>query len=243
MGNNKHNYFFEAYKTNNVKFISEASSEFVDEEHIGIVKYRLDNNLEYKIGLSSKDTVFTCEFVNDNNVFKYGYNIKKELNELYPEIIRELQVQTGKDILNDDNIGVRLVSSYVYRMYDEQYDNECRFVEYIMSEKAYEDKQTPITEEILKNAGFEDITKDFERDYYKKELDIDNYSCWRVFTNDNDGDVSFIKLDISNDLTNRGTKWHLHIDNDVCETIGSADIDTVWEFNTLMEVFGSKFRL
>ena len=50
-------------------------------------------------------------------------------------------------------------------------------------------------------------------------------------------------INIDNGYNNRGTGWHLHIDNDMCETIGSADIDTVWEFNTLMQVFKSKFRL
>ena len=51
------------------------------------------------------------------------------------------------------------------------------------------------------------------------------------------------KLDIDNGWNNRGTKWSVHIDNDACETIGYADIDTIEQFNKLMEIFDSKFRL
>lgn len=96
-----------------------------------------------------------------------------------------------------------------------------------------------ITEDLLINAGFE---------YLKREssiIDFDNpelYYNYKVFRKWTDDD-SQIKLDIDNGLNNRGSEWHLHIDNDHCETIGSADINTVYEFNLLMEVFGSKFRL
>ena len=38
-------------------------------------------------------------------------------------------------------------------------------------------------------------------------------------------------------------KKHNYFFEAYCESIGSADIDNIWEFNTLMEVFGSKFRL
>ena len=44
-------------------------------------------------------------------------------------------------------------------------------------------------------------------------------------------------------VTNNGTNWNMHLDNEDCETIGSADIDYVWQFNKMMEIFDSKFRL
>lgn len=98
-----------------------------------------------------------------------------------------------------------------------------------------------ITNDILSNNGFEYLEKQSEllRKYQKEQYGIENYSVFRLNTNDD----SSLKLDIDNGFNNRGTEWHLHIDNDHCETIGSADIDTVYEFNLLMEVFGSKFRL
>lgn len=102
-------------------------------------------------------------------------------------------------------------------------------------------KHQIITEDILINAGFEyleresNLTKDYQNELYEKE----NYKVFRKWTEDKIP----IKLDIDNGVNNRGTEWYLHIDNDACETIGSADINTVYEFNLLMEVFGSKFRL
>ena len=102
-------------------------------------------------------------------------------------------------------------------------------------------KHQIITEDILINAGFEyreresNLTQDYQNQLYGK----DNYKVFRKWTDDD----SQLKLDIDNGVNNRGTEWYLHIDNDHCETIGSADINTVYEFNLLMEVFGSKFRL
>ena len=98
-----------------------------------------------------------------------------------------------------------------------------------------------ITEEILLNAGFEYLEHETNlfAEYQKEAFGIDNYKAFRIWTNDE----TPIKLDIDNGWNNRGTSWHLHIDNDECETIGLADISYVWQFNKLMEVFDSKFRL
>ncbi len=103
------------------------------------------------------------------------------------------------------------------------------------------EKNTIITEDILVNSGFEYLEHetDLLTGYQKETFGIDNYKVFRIWTNDDNP----IKLDIDNGCNNRGTSWHLHIDNDICETIGTADIDTVEQFNKLMEVFDSKFRL
>lgn len=226
----KSNYFFEVYE-----IISEDAEQCLGMKHI-----RLDSDFKNKI--FPQDSIFTCEFKHDDgNIFKYGYNIKQELIDKCPDVINELCESFGTEIIGNDNVGICLISSYDYRQYDKQYDNECRFVEYMMSEKSKEDKETLITEELLIDNGFEylekesNLTKDYQNQLYEK----DNYKVFRKWTND-----SFpLKLDIDNGVNNRGTEWYLHIDNDHCESIGSADIDNVWEFNTLMEVFGSKFRL
>ena len=121
------------------------------------------------------------------------------------------------------------------------YNNQYQITDYIINEKQKEDKETIITEDILINAGFEyleresNLTQDYQNQLYGK----DNYKVFRKWTDDD----SQLKLDIDNGINNRGTEWYLHIDNDHCETIGSADINTVYEFNLLMEVFGSKFKL
>ena len=74
---------------------------------------------------------------------------------------------------------------------------------------------------------------------YLKDYGIKDYKIFRKWTDDKHP----IKLDINNGWNNRGTKWSLHIDNDACETIGYADIDYVWQFNSLMEIFDSEFKL
>ena len=102
-------------------------------------------------------------------------------------------------------------------------------------------KENVITEEILLNAGFERLVHetDILAEYQNEAYGIDNYKVFGIQTND----YHPIKLVIDNGWNNRGTIWHLHIDNNECETIGSADISYVWQFNKLMEVFDSKFRL
>ena len=98
-----------------------------------------------------------------------------------------------------------------------------------------------ISEDVLINAGFEylELESNLLSEYQKETYGIDNYKMLRKWTNDDYP----IKLDIDNGYNNRGTSWHLHIDNNTCETIGSADIDTIEQFNMLMEIFDSKFRI
>lgn len=133
-----------------------------------------------------------------------------------------------------------------YAKFDEQFDNEMKFLEYMNSEYSEIDKMRNITPEILLEAGFEYLEDEsklgIEANKMSPEVCAPNYKVFRKLTEDKDPS-KVIKLDIDNGYNNRGTGWHLHIDNNACETIGCADIDTVWEFNTLMQIFKSKFRL
>ena len=104
-------------------------------------------------------------------------------------------------------------------------------------------KNIPITLEMLKSFGFEDITIPQMKKLYKKEYSTnDEYIELRKWTDDSNFS-NVLKLDIDNGPNNRGTLWHLHIDNADCCSIGSADISYTWEFNKLMEIFESSFRL
>jgi hypothetical protein len=98
-----------------------------------------------------------------------------------------------------------------------------------------------ITEDILKDAGFEYMEQESKlcEEYQKTTYGITDYKSYRKWTDDEHP----IKLDIDNGWTNSGRKWSVHIDNNACETIGYADIDTLEQFNKLMEIFDSKFRL
>ena len=101
-----------------------------------------------------------------------------------------------------------------------------------------------ISKELLLSAGFEDVTYDYEKQFHKKYDGLDDYIMLRFWTSDYDNNTGkVLKLDIDNGLTNSGRLWHVHVDNCDCCSIGSADIDTVEQFNKLMEVFDSNFRL
>lgn len=176
----------------------------------------------------------------------YNLNIKLYIKELFPEVydlIKGLVLHDNRINLDDDYFIICLATTADYRKVNEQFDNEMAFLEYVNSEKAEMDKNRNIISEILLDAGFEFLEDESNlgRAAHNEnfELCCDDYSVYRKWTNDKVP----IKLDIDNGPNNRGTKWHLHIDNDACETIGCADINTIWEFNTLMEIFKSKFRL
>ena len=92
---------------------------------------------------------------------------------------------------------------------------------------------------MLQSAGFERIDTDDERKLYEKEFSIENYSEWYFVTPDDNP----IVIDMSSRLTNNNAEWHMHIDNKLYETIGTADISYVEQFNKIMEIFESKFKL
>ena len=193
-------------------------------------------------------TEYAEEFHKDPYGSMYYRDLKQMLNTIAPDIIDNFKpylISNNID-LNQEDIAIYLASSNDYAKFDDKFASEMAFVEYINSETAEMDKHRNITEDILIDAGFEylEIESNCGRDINSTdpELFSPTYAIFRKWTNDKDSS-NVLKLDIDNGHNNRGTGWHLHIDNDTCETIGSADIDTVWEFNTLMQVFKSKFRL
>lgn len=174
----------------------------------------------------------------------YNKNIKNCLYSVFPEVINLLKEKSNNtiDFLND-NVGISFITEYEYRENNERYDNEMKFVEYISSEQAFIDKNTEIDEEILKELNFKRIDENWERSIMADEYYIEDYSVWKICTINVDNYENSLNIHLSKGNTNNGALWHVHIDNNACMTIGSADISTVWQFNTLMQVFGSKFRL
>ena len=101
-----------------------------------------------------------------------------------------------------------------------------------------------ISKDILEAAGFKNNTSISEAEYFKVNDGLDDYAIYTRWTNDVDKNPSkVLKLDIDNGLTNSGRIWHLHVDNNDCCTIGSADINTIEQFNLVMKIFDSNFRL
>lgn len=97
-----------------------------------------------------------------------------------------------------------------------------------------------ITKEILLNNGFKEVYKEeLWINAYRDLYGVDDFFIAELWTNDEQS----IKIDMMWKYTNNDVNWYMHIDNDDCETIGSADIDYIWQFNKMMEIFNSKFRL
>lgn len=78
----------------------------------------------------------------------------------------------------------------------------------------------PVTVDILKRIGFEE--------YEDLPLEGKFYRYW-------DKDCKY-KLDVDYYFGNSEKKWHVHIDNDVCSTIGSGEFDYVHELQNLIRI-------
>lgn len=76
----------------------------------------------------------------------------------------------------------------------------------------------PVTVDMLKRIGFEE--------YEDLPLEGKFYRYW-------DKDYKY-KLDVRNFWTNSRREWYIHIDNDVCNTIGSGEFDYVHELQNLV---------
>lgn len=75
----------------------------------------------------------------------------------------------------------------------------------------------PVTVDMLKRIGFKEDT-----------AIVKFYRYW-------DKEYRY-KLDVYEGYTNSGRKWSIHIDNDVCNTIGSGEFTYVHELQNLVRV-------
>ena len=233
----KYSQYFNIFKCTNdnpEELISTLRVRYEEKIWEKIREIYLDNDQEY-IEKSFKDPYNSM----------YHLNIKQYIKELFIDVYELMKGLLWEDNINldDECFMIYLATSGDYRKVNEQFDNEMAFLEYMNSEISEMDKHRYISRKILEGAGFEYLEEESNLGRKTYEMNCDlcsyNYSIYRKWTNDDNP----IKLDIDNGQNNRGTSWHLHIDNSDCQTIGSADIDTVWEFNTLMQIFKSKFRL
>lgn len=78
----------------------------------------------------------------------------------------------------------------------------------------------PVTVDILKRIGFEE--------YEDLPLEGKFFRYW-------DKDYKY-KLDVDEGYTNSGKKWSVHIDNDVCNTIGRGEFTCLHELQNLVRV-------
>ena len=77
----------------------------------------------------------------------------------------------------------------------------------------------PVTVDMLKRIGFEEHKGIFPKTFYR---------YW-------DKEYRY-KLEVDEGYTNSGRKWSVHIDNDVCNTIGSGEFTYVHELQNLVRI-------
>ena len=103
------------------------------------------------------------------------------------------------------------------------------------------DNNIVITKEMLLNIGFDiPFNSSMIDKIYKEAYELDEFFMCTYYTDDEE---TPLKIDMLYQCTNNGAEWHMLIDNIRCESIGSADITYVEQFNKMMEIFNSNFRL
>lgn len=77
----------------------------------------------------------------------------------------------------------------------------------------------PVTVDMLKRIGFEEKEGIYPKTFYR---------YW-------DKEYRY-KLDVDEGYTNSGRKWSIHIDNDVCNTIGCGEFNYIHELQNLVRI-------
>lgn len=93
-----------------------------------------------------------------------------------------------------------------------------------------------ITKEMLEERGFEDVSDEYERSFWASILAPDVYVCMMIHY---DG----LSISLNNRSTNSDECWNVHIDNSDSDSIASIELSTTEQFNMLMKIIKSDFRL
>jgi len=105
--------------------------------------------------------------------------------------------------------------------YDAKYNANTQVTSYLLLQPIFNTCDgISVTTKILKKIGFEE--------YEDSPLEGNFFRYW-------DKDCKY-KLDVRNFWTNSRREWYVHIDNDVCNTIGSGEFNYVHELQNLVRV-------
>ena len=89
-----------------------------------------------------------------------------------------------------------------------------------------------ITKELLLNNGFRvDPYLPLSIDFYKKEIPLKSNSNIKY------------RLTIWEESNTPGRDWCIQIDNEMCMSCGSLDLQTIEHFNTFMDLLDLDFKL
>ena len=92
-----------------------------------------------------------------------------------------------------------------------------------------------ITKKLLESNGFKDVSTDKQKEFWK--LPDEEYFCMKFDYKDK------IHITFDNACCNTAEIWDVHIDNCDFDSIANIELSTTGQFNKLMEIIKSDFRL
>lgn len=115
---------------------------------------------------------------------------------------------------------------------DDSYINEAGAAAFLTKDNREIEKSTSITSELLVKNGF------------KKEYDgILQEDIWDIFVPLKTNPNIRYHLEMNNYSNTPNRNWYIHVDNEVCSSCGSLDLETVSHFNKFMKLMDINFRL
>lgn len=114
---------------------------------------------------------------------------------------------------------------------DDSYINEAGAVSFAKNNSEIE-KNTSITGELLIKNGFK-----------KKYDEILQQDIWDIFVPLKTNSNIMYHLVIKNYSNTPNRNWYIHIDNEVCSSCGSLDIETIYHFNKFIRLLDIDFKI
>lgn len=114
---------------------------------------------------------------------------------------------------------------------DDSYMNEAGAVAFTKDNREIE-KNTSITGELLTKNGFK-----------KKYDEILQEYIWDIFVPLKTNPNTMYHLVIKNYSNTPNRNWYIHVDNEVCSSCGSLDIETIYHFNKFIRLLDIDFKM
>ena len=115
---------------------------------------------------------------------------------------------------------------------DDSYINEAGTRAFITKDNREIEKNTSITGELLIKNGFK-----------KKYDEILQEYIWDIFVPLKTDPNTMYHLVIKNYSNTPNRNWYIHVDNEVCSSCGSLDIETIYHFNKFIRLLDIDFKI
>ena len=115
---------------------------------------------------------------------------------------------------------------------DDSYINEAGTAAFLTKDNREIEKNTSITGELLIKNGFK-----------KKYDEILQEYIWDIFVPLKTNPNIMYHLVIKNYSNTPNRNWYIHIDNEVCSSCGSLDLETIYHFNKFIRLLDIDFKM